>query len=723
MELLKEVELIKQGIWAIPGLCLFLAAWQGFNRPPTNRSSTTFALFYFGMLIYFTLLLAIWGFVFLVMPRDRLAGSISDPQLSAFILAIVAALIVVLASKFERVKKLDAAARQFCVHIAAIPRLGDQLGMALASRADFQIVSSQLKAKVSEIISKYVRPNALNFANDGSPSSRFTRAVSLYWLFVAPHNNGTALEFPTNSSGRSHYAKMMQLSDRTVSQANSHYDDLMEIGLAYFTATRPTRQMEDTLRRETQETANFVCNLIASYVLLQEKTALQRQRRLSSMGFDSYEDVASFGIDRLVASILAIMAITLIAIITTPRAVPVNNGDEFLRATVFAIQIGLSILAGTFVARRFLQRDDGTGVRFPPIYELTLAALIVATFSAALKIGAPLIPTLFTAGSFDVMMSDFANRWSGVLFPFVSTLSIGLMCSYLFTLKWNRLHLVVVGAICNGLAYTGTAYLVAFLLPGTVLKEFNGDPEAAKLRIIVTSGIIGAVVGAMVLAMFKRNPIGGQSEVAMLTPPLVMDRDDVDPLLGLWADKSLGGYSRESAGELEGKYVCVRPTFVDPEIINAYVIVISWDINRSSLMFEEEARADSAYTQRGKIYIPEGKPFIHLVTMDRGAVRLTTVSRPDRQQGFAHGLILTLSNPRGVHFTPASAPVVMRRLVGEQLPALGYVHPGVPDYDTYRAQLLAVFPDYGLFARPQGPLRNGAVGIVARKAKTDGQAS
>jgi hypothetical protein len=706
------VEIIKQGIWAVPGLCLFLAAWQGFNRPPTNRSSTTFVLFYFGMLIYFTLLLAIWGFVFLMMPRDRLAGSIGNPQMSALILAIVAALMVVLASKFERVKKLDAAARQFCVHIAAIPRLADQLGMALASRADFELASSRLRAEVSGLITENIGPGALNFANDGSPSSRFTRAVSLYWLFVAPYNNGTPLEFPASASGKTHYAKMMQLSTKIISQANSHYTALMEIGLAYFTSARPTRQMEDTLRKEAQETANFVCSLIARYVLFQEKTGNQRQTRLSRLGFDSYEDAASFGIDRLITSILAILIITLIIIIGTPRSVSINNGDAFLRSTIFAIQIGLSILAGTFVARRFLQRDDGTGVRFPPIYELTLAGLIVAAISSALKIAAPLIPTLFKAGSFDASISDFASRWSGVLFPFISTLSIGLMCSYLFTLQWNRLRLVLVGAICNGLAFVCTAYLVGLLLPETVLREFNEDLGAAKLKIVLTSGIVGAGVGAMVLAMFKRNARAGKAGVSTQTSPLDLDRQDGNPPRGTYADRPLGGYSRESVGELEGSYVCFRPTFANPDIINAYIMRLHWDVKQSCLVFEEEARADSAYTQRGRICVPEGKPFIHFVTMDRGAVRVSTVSRPDGQSGLAQGLILTLSNPRGMHFTPATAPVVMRRL-GEELPHLGYVHPGTPDYDLYRAHLLSVFPDYGQFAGPQGPMPRDGLRIVA----------
>ena len=208
-----------------------------------------------------------------------------------------------------------------------------------------------------------------------------------------------------------------------------------------------------------------------------------------------------------------------------------------------------------------------------------------------------------------------------------------------------------------------------------------------------------------------------KQEFSTPTPPPDLDRQDDNPSRGNWADRLLGGYSRESAEELEGRYVCFRPTFANPEIINAYLIVLRWDMEQACLVFEEEARADAAYTQRGKVCIPEGKPFIHFVTMDRGAVRVTTVSRPDSQQGLGHGLILTLSNPRGMHFTPASAPVVIRRL-GEQQPHLGYIHPGAPDYDLYKAQLLTVFPDYGLFARPPGPLPHDALRIVARRAKT-----
>jgi hypothetical protein len=691
------MEAVKHIIWAVPGLCLFLVAWQGFNRPPTNRSSTTFALFYFGMLIYFSLLLAIWGLVFLFMPMSRVASIIGDPELSAFLFAIVAALVVVVASKFEQIKRLDVAARQFCIQLAAIPRLADQLGLELASRADFQIRSPRLKSQITQMIASNIGRDAVNFKNDGTPSSWFTRAVSLYWLFVAPYNNGTALEFPTSPTGQSQYARLMHLANKTVSQSNTHYERLMEIGLAYFTTARPLRQLEDTLRTVSQETSNFVCGLIARYVLFREKTQTQRRYRLASMGFQAYDD-HGLGLDQWVTSILAIIIMTLIIIVLTPRAVPISGSDALLRSTIFAIQMGFSILAGTFVARRFLQRDDGTGFRYPPILELTVAGLIVMTISSVARIGIPLFPSFFNSNSLANSVNEFIERWSGVLYSFVNTFSIGLMCSYFTTRRWSRRQLIMVSAICNGVAFTWTAALVSYLLPDNVLRDFNNDLTMAQIEILLTSCLAGAAVGAMVLAMFKRNSRTTLTAVASEAPPVEYKDEIEGPLRGLWADRSLGGYSRESVQELEGRYVCFRPTFANPEVINAYLIIMRWDMKLSCLIFHEEGRADSAYIQHGQVYIPEGKPFINLVTMHKGDIRLITISRPDAQ-GLAQGLILTLSNPRGMHFTPASTPVVMRRL-GEEIPNLGFVHPGAADYDLYKAQLLNVLPNYGVIGQP-----------------------
>jgi hypothetical protein len=45
-------QLIVDGIWFVSTVILFIVAWQNFNEPPTNRSSTTFLLFLFGVTVY-----------------------------------------------------------------------------------------------------------------------------------------------------------------------------------------------------------------------------------------------------------------------------------------------------------------------------------------------------------------------------------------------------------------------------------------------------------------------------------------------------------------------------------------------------------------------------------------------------------------------------------------------------------------------------------------------
>jgi hypothetical protein len=138
-----------------------------------------------------------------------------------------------------------------------------------------------------------------------------------------------------------------------------------------------------------------------------------------------------------------------------------------------------------------------------------------------------------------------------------------------------------------------------------------------------------------------------------------------------------------------------------------------WDHNASCLTFEERNREDAGHTQRGRVYIPDGRPFMNFVTVAQGGIRLITVSRPGERES-ARGLILTLSNPSGTQFTPASAPIVLRRVV-DKIPALGFVGPDVPDYESYRQELATVEPAFGFFARTPRP-DSGAEAKVAADA-------
>jgi hypothetical protein len=701
-------------------LFLFLAAAQKFNTPPTNRSGTTFARFHIGMLFYFSMLVAVWlcTLAFLGAGGAVFSFKLNEASLnlklndaSQDILPAVAAFLVIISlySNYEPIRKLEEGARQFCEQLASIPLLAEQLAYELAHQAKFHILSERLKTTITAVISDNIGANAVNFKDDESLSSRFTRAICLYWLFIEPYNNGTALEFPVSPSTKFGYLKTMRLGEKTVLQANSHYEMLMELGAAHFNSAKPIRQVEDSLKKVTREISNLACSLIARFVLLQDKTLTQRRNRLLSLGFDRYDQLPVFSATAWAIVLLGIGAVTLFMVHLTPKTVALPTGEAFLRAIVFLMQMGISIAAGTFLAERFAAHQGPTPRR-RFVFELMVACLVVITMSSALRIGGSLVSAALVKGDteyFRDIISDFIDRWSAVMYPVGNTISISLACAYLSMLKWSRLRVAILGAIFNGLVFLAIASVVSLLLPDHVLTELNSDVWAARLTIVRNSGVIGAVIGGLVLAMFKKARQETSPKVTDAVGLGAYGRHET-PTQSQCAEKALGGYPRANVEDLEGTYVCFRPMFANPDIVNAYLLKIHWDPKQSCLAFEETKRADTAYAQQGKIYIPDGKPFMSLVTTEKGDVRLITVSRPDAQ-GVARGLIMTLSVPGGVNFIPASVPIVLRRLGDPDPPKLGFVKPEDSDYTFYRSELLGVLPDFGVLARPSAACSRDAV--------------
>jgi hypothetical protein len=738
-------DLINQGIWAVPGLLLLIVAWVGFNRPPTNRSGTTFLLFHLGVAFYYALLIAIWLFVIVLLQSgssgieyvSRLVGDGGNArdQIGAFA-PVVAALILVVAIQvsrsrgtdrlqntetlkgfsqfegFDKIRHFDEGARQFCMDLAHIPTQANQLARELATAADFQLPSEELRKDVALEITHNIGRAAVHFKQDGSLESRLTKAISLYHSFLLPGMKGLAPEFARSHYKRSAYVRIMDVSARQVGHAASSYEALLESAVQHYRSKNPTRDSQKSLEGKIADFESLTCGLVARYVLYQEKTASQRMRRLERLGFTLDDPGASLGGDKWVASVLATTFLTFIVMICTPQLRPMPIGQAAIVALTFALQVGLGVIGGAIVARRFLRWSEGRG-GFPPIAQLTGAGLVVVGISAGLRIGMPLLPAVLQPLSFSSALqsslSVFAQRWPGLIYPFICTFSIGLLCSHLGTAPWSRVRLGLIGAIGNGLAFMAAGVLVSALLDESVLATFYWEPAKAPLVVIATSGVIGAAIGAMILASFRSSlPVEvsspAEASVASMKSPVGF----TPPSTLIGASQELGGYLRKNVADIEGRYVCFRPTFNNPEVFSAYLAVIRWDEEQSCLVFEEQARADAIHTQKGRVYIPLSKPFFSLITIDDGAVRLIMVSRP-HVEGLARGLIMTLSNPAGVQFTPASAPVVLRRL-GEEVPQLGFIHAGAPDYDRYKKELESVVPAFGILTpavRPQ-PVANSA---------------
>ncbi len=713
------IEIVQKVEWIAPVLSLFVVAWTRFNQPPTNRSGTTFVLFSFGVIFYFALIIALWLLVIIVISQggigiDKffLKPSDMNPKAQAQLEQlgpIFAALVIVVASQFRQVARIDSAARSFCIQLAAIPREADRLAVELAQGTDFQPQDVRLKSQVTSIVFRAAGQRALDFGTDGTPAARFTRAVGLYWLFIGSNSKPG---FPLSGHSRSVYARIMQLGEAAAARATARYDDLMQRGHAYFASPQPSRELEEALNCNIAEVSNMVCSLIARFVLCCEVTRSGRRQRLSAMGFDATHPMPTLGRDQWVTTILAVTVLSVAMMALMPGMLPLPASAIVTISITFGISVGFAVLGAIVVAQRFIERNEGIRSTYPPIAELMVAALVVAGLTVALRVGFPLIPALIQGGNLQDVLTQFVERWPGIIIPFVCTLSLGLLCSYLGSLNWSWQRVVLAGAIGNGLAFAAAGGLVGWLIDPAVLAKFYVDPGRAVFFIPANAAMTGVLVGAMVLAVFNKSQqvrkevvarAADHPNVGAMAFPVASAEILDTPVLPqrLEAAPSLGGYRRADVEVLEGRYVCFRPAFTRSDVVNAYLIVVRWDEAASCLVFEEQDRVDAGHLQSGRIYIPDGRPFMSFVTVERGALRLIMVSRPDGREP-ARGLIMTLSSPSGTHFIPASAPIVLSRVVDE-IPQLGFVRPGNPGYDRYCEELEEVVSAYGFFAPAPHP--------------------
>jgi uncharacterized protein YneF (UPF0154 family) len=217
----------------------------------------------------------------------------------------------------------------------------------------------------------------------------------------------------------------MQLGEATLVRLAARYDELMETGLAYFTATHPTRELRQALDRSISEVSLLTCSLIARYVLYSTATESKRRQRLSTMGFDATGAIWKFGADQWVTTILAVIVLGAGMMVFLPGTLSLEASRILAISVTFALSIGFAVIGGVWAARRFLERHDRELSADPPIAELTLAALIVAGLSIGLRIAFPLVPALIQGSSTALpdAINMFIQRWPGIIIPFACTIS------------------------------------------------------------------------------------------------------------------------------------------------------------------------------------------------------------------------------------------------------------------------------------------------------------
>jgi len=181
------------------------------------------------------------------------------------------------------------------------------------------------------------------------------------------------------------------------------------------------------LNQSINEVAQLTCNLIARYVLYCDATKSKRFRRLSTMGFDASGAIWTFGPDQWVTTIFAVIALSAGVMAFTPGMLQLTGGQILMISIPFGLSIGAAVIAAVWVAQRFLEQQDVEMSSYPPTAELTAAALIVAGFSAGLRIATPLVPALIQGSDSALWdaLPQFAERWPGVIIPLPARSRLG----------------------------------------------------------------------------------------------------------------------------------------------------------------------------------------------------------------------------------------------------------------------------------------------------------
>jgi hypothetical protein len=163
------------------------------------------------MLFYYALLIGLWLLVIVLLSAgsygiDGISSAVSQSlkanEWLSPSLPVIGLVVIAVASQFKLVGRMDTGARQLCIQLAAIPAEAEQLAVELA-HGELQLSDRTLIENVSREITTNIGENALRLTSDGTLASRFTRAVSLYWLFIMPDNAGIPVAFPSNLNGRS----------------------------------------------------------------------------------------------------------------------------------------------------------------------------------------------------------------------------------------------------------------------------------------------------------------------------------------------------------------------------------------------------------------------------------------------------------------------------------------------------------------------------------------
>lgn len=173
------------------------------------------------------------------------------------------------------------------------------------------------------------------------------------------------------------------------------------------------------------------------------------------------------------------------------------------------------------------------------------------------------------------------------------------------------------------------------------------------------------------------------------------------------ADTKYGAYNLSHYADYVGIYFGFRRGLTVQSNFLRTVYEILWSDKKRCLEFIEDHKYKSSdgrtrdFSQRGDIYISNEIGLLHLITSDRGAVRLITLSKMRRDDNILEGVVLTQLRIAH-HYSPAVSPIYLQKAEdvsnrSEATPLIGPIAPTDPLYPIVAAYIEEVEREVAYF--------------------------
>jgi transcriptional regulator with XRE-family HTH domain len=192
------------------------------------------------------------------------------------------------------------------------------------------------------------------------------------------------------------------------------------------------------------------------------------------------------------------------------------------------------------------------------------------------------------------------------------------------------------------------------------------------------------------------------------------------------ADSKYGSYNLNHYADYVGIYFGFRRGLTNQANFLRTIYEIAWSNKKRCLEFFEDHKYISSigrpvdFSQQGDIYINNDIGLLHLITMDRGAIRLVTLSKLRRDDNTLEGVVLTqLRNAH--HHSPAVSPIYLQKAEGvaergEVASLIGPIPPTNEIYPTVAAYIEEVEREVAYFP-PTSSLDPKITRISSRASK------